>query len=130
MLLFGHRFIDSPRFYHIDDVDTIAHTPANSTLFIEFSEPNLDIVSHCKENGLSFAMEVATLREVIYAENLGASAIIVEAELAKSAQDVAEKYLFDAKILCRIEEEDQIEEIALEGIDGVIFAEAIIKVNG
>ncbi len=130
MLLFGHRFIESPRFYHIEGIDAISHTPSNSTLFIEFSEANLDIVTHCRENGLSFAMEVATLREVIYAENLGATAIVVEQALAKSAQGTAEKYLFDAKILCRIEEEDQIEEIASEGIDGAIFAEAIIKVSG
>ena len=130
MLLFGHRFIDSPRFYHVDDIDAIAHTPSNSTLFLEFSESNLDIVSHCRENGLAFAMEVASLREVIYAENLGAMAIIVEQELAKSAQSAAEKYLFDAKILCRIDDEDQIEEVTSDGIDGAIFAEAIIKVSG
>lgn len=130
MLLFGHRFIESPRFYHVDDIEAISHTPANSLLFIEFSETNLDIFAHCRNNGLNFVVEAATLREVIYAENLGASFIVVEEELAQDAQKAAETYLFDAKILCRVEEEDMIEESAEKGIDGVIFAEAVVKISG
>jgi hypothetical protein len=130
MLLFGHRFIESPRFYHIDDVEAIAHTPANSLLFIEFSETNLDIIDLCRTNNLNYAIEAATLREVIYAANFGAAYIVVEEELAQEAQKIAETYLFDAKILCRIEEESAIEEIAEQGIDGVIFAEAIVKISG
>jgi hypothetical protein len=129
MLLFGHRFIESPRFYHIDDIEAIAHTPSNSLLFVVFSETNLDIIDHCRKNSLSFAAEAASLREVIYAENLGASYIIVEEELAQEAQKAAETYLFDAKILCRIEEESMIEEIAQKGVDGVLFHEAIVKIS-
>lgn len=130
MLLFGHRFIESPRFYHVDDIETIANTPSNSLLFIEFKESNLDIIKHCHSNNLNYAIEAASLREVIYAENLGAAYIVVEEELAQDAQKAAETYLFDAKILCRIEEEDMIEEIAEKGVDGVIFHEAIVKISG
>lgn len=130
MLLFGHRFIDAPRFYHIDAVDAIAHTPANSILFIECAETNLDIIAHCRDNNLIFVLEASTLTDVVYAENLGARYIVVEEELAKSAQKIAESYLFDAKILCRIDDEAMIEELALEGIDGVLFPEGVIKVSG
>jgi hypothetical protein len=130
MLLFGHRFIDSPRFYHVDDIESIVHTPANSILFIPFDESNLDIAAHCRDNGLTLAIEAGNLREVIYAENLGGSFIVVEPELAKSAQKAADAYLFDAKVLCRIEEEEMIEELAEAGIDGVIFGEAIVKISG
>ncbi|MDQ1268226.1 MAG: hypothetical protein QG560_869, partial [Campylobacterota bacterium] len=48
--------------------------------------------------------------------------------LAKTAQNVAESYLFDAKILVMIEDEDEIEELALLAIDGVIFSNAIVKI--
>jgi len=130
MLLFGHRFIDSPRFYHVADIDAIVHTPANATLLIEFSEENLDITAHCRLNGVAFALLVQSLREVIYAENLGAAFIVVEEELARSAQHTAQTYLFDAKILCRIDDEELIDALAREGIDGVIFPEAVIKVSG
>lgn len=130
MLLFGHRFIDAPHFYHVDDIDAISHTPANSTLLIPFDEANLDIMAHCRENGVRFAVEAASLREAVYAENLGAAYIVVEEPLAKRVQKTAETYLFDAKVLCRIEEEDQIEEMAAEGIDGVLFAGGVIKISG
>ena len=130
MLLFGHRFIASARFYHIDDIDAIAHTPANSTLYLPFSGKNLDIIAHLSDNDLLFALEAATLREVVYAENLGASYIVVREDLAKDAQKAADTYLFDAKILCRIDDEEMIEAMASKGIDGVLFSEAIIKVCG
>ena len=130
MLIFGHRFIASPRFYHIDGIDTIAHTPGGSLLYLPFAEENLDIISHMTQNGLEFALEAASLREVVYAENLGAKFIIIDNELASEAQKCAENYLFDAKILCRIDDEDKIEVMAEAGIDGVLFTEAIIKVTG
>ena len=130
MLLFGHRFIPSERFYHIDDIETIIHTPANSLLYLPFSETNLDIITHLSSNDLRFGVECASLREVIYANALGAAFVIVDEALAKSAQKAADTYLFDAKILCRIHTEEKIEESAYEGIDGVIFPEAIIKISG
>ncbi|MGB5965310.1 MAG: hypothetical protein WBG65_07220 [Sulfurimonadaceae bacterium] len=129
MLLFGHPYIDFEPFYHIDEIDEIELTPANSTLFIHFKESNLDIIKHMQQNRLSFALEAANLSEVVYAHNLGAKYILVKENLAKSAQNVAENYLFDAKILCRLERDESLEEKISEGIDGVIFAQAIIKIS-
>lgn len=130
MLLFGHRFIDNDPFYHIDSIDAIEHTPSNSTLFLEFHEDNLDIIKYLQKSQLPFVLEVDNITDLIYAENLGARYIILEAYLAKSAQKIAENYLFDAKILMRIHDEDEIEDAALAGVDGVLFAEAIIKITG
>lgn len=129
MLLFGHPYIDFNPFYHIDEIDEIELTPPNSTLFIHFKESNLDIIRHMQKNHLSFALEAADLSEVVFAHNLGANYILVQKSLAKSAQNVAENYLFDAKILCRLESGASLEEKIIEGIDGVIFAQAIIKIS-
>jgi len=129
MLLFGHPYIDFEPFYHIDEIDEIEHTPANSTLFIHFRESNLDIIQHMRQNNLTFALEAATLSEIVYAHNLGAKYIIVKEALAKSAQNVAENYLFDAKILCRLTKEETLDEKISEGIDGVIYPQAIIKIS-
>lgn len=129
MLLFGHRFIAYAPFYHIEEIDAIAQTPPNSTLFVPFHENNLDIIAHMQKHHLPFALEVSSLTEVVYAHNLDARYIIVNESLSKSAQNVAENYLFDAKILCRLNSEDAIEEKIIEGIDGVIFSEAILKVT-
>ncbi len=129
MLIFGHRFITSERLYHIGDVEAILHTPSNSLIYLPFSEQNLDIITHLRSNTIRFALEAETIRDVIYAENLGAAFIIVKDELAKSTQKIAETYLFDAKILVHIQEESQIETMAYEGIDGVLFSDAIVKIT-
>jgi len=129
MLLFGHRFIQSESFYHVGSIDSIKHTPPSSTIYLEFSEENLDIINHARVNLLAMALKTSNTKELIYASSLGAKYIIVSKEHAKSAQNIAENYLFDAKILVQIEEESEIEELASIGVDGVIFSNAIIKIN-
>jgi len=129
MLFFGHRFLQSPKFYHIFDIDSIFSTPPSSLLYLEFEEKNLDIISYMQENGIHFALKVKNSTEIAYAAALDASYIVVETPLAKTAQKIAENYLFDAKILTHIEEEKEIEELVLLGIDGVIFPNAIVKVT-
>lgn len=129
MLLFGHPFIEFSPFYHINEITEIELTPPNSTLFLAFNEDNLDVIRHMQLNKLPFGLEAASLSEVIFAHNLGAKYIIVHEALAKSAQNSAETYLFDAKILCRLDNNADLEEKIIEGIDGVIFTRAIIKVS-
>jgi len=129
MLLFGHSFIKNRSFYHTSSIDAIKNTPPSSTLFIEFSEANLDIIKHMQENELSFALSVTSIEELIYACALGASFILVQTDMAKSAQNIAETYLFDAKVLVQIESDTEIQEMALLGIDGVYYSSAIIKIN-
>jgi len=129
MLLFGHRFIESESFYHITDIDAITKTPPSSTLYLPFSEENLDIISYLNANSVSFVLVVADIKELIYASALNAKYIVVSKKLAKTAQDIAESYLFDSKILVTIEKESEIEEMALLNIDGVLFANAVVKIN-
>lgn len=129
MLLFGHPYFNAKPFYHISSIEAIENTPSNSKLFIEFDPINLDIIQFSHANSLLFALRVESIKEIIFASALGASYIVVPKELAKSAQNIANEYLFDAKILALIDDEDDIEELAILGVDGVIFSEAIIKIN-
>jgi hypothetical protein len=129
MLLFGHSFIQNEHFYRIADIDAIAKTPSSSLVYFSFTQENLDIISHCQLNSVRFALKVQNITEIIYASSLGASYIVVPKELAKTAQNLANNYLFDAKILVRSDEEEDIEEFALLGIDGILFGNGIIKVN-
>ena len=105
MMLFGHRFIESKKFYHIEAISSVHKTPSNSTIYLPFSENNLDIIQFAQENQISFALHVNNIKELIYAKNLGASYITIEQDLAVDAQKVANDYLFDAKILAFIENE-------------------------
>ncbi len=127
MFIYGHRFIKSESFYHVESIDSIQNTPPSSTLFVEFDESSLDIIEHIRANQMIFSLSVKNITEIIYASELGASFIVVNKDLAKTAQDIANNYLFDAKILVHIDNENEIENIALIGIDGVIFSNAIIK---
>jgi len=129
MLLFGHRFIPSESFYHIDSIEAIKNTPPSSTLYLEFSEENLDIINHAQESSIEFILTIQNITELIYASSLGAKFILVPKELAKTAQDIAESYLFDAKIVVKIDKESEIEEMALLSLDGVLFTNAIIKIT-
>lgn len=129
MIFFGHRFLKNETLYHVFDIDSILHTPPSSTIYVEFDEKNLDIINHAVLNSVKIAIFAKNITEVLYASSLGASYIVVEKELAKSAQNIAENYLFDAKILALTEDEDEIEELALLGVDGAIFFNAIIKIS-
>jgi hypothetical protein len=129
MIFFGHRFIESQNFYHVSSIEAILNTPPSSTLYIEFSEMNLDIINHAALNSMPMALYAKNITEVVYASALSASYVVVPKVLAKSAQNIAENYIFDAKILALIEDEDDIEELALLGVDGTIFPNAIIKIN-
>ena len=129
MLFFGHRFIKSENFYHISTIDAIINTPPSSTLYLEFSEENLDIINYLKENSINFVLSIKDIKELLYASALGASYILVEKELASVAQSIAESYLFDAKILVMIESDDALEELATQSIDGVLYSNAIVKIS-
>ena len=129
MILFGHRFIESKSFYHIESIDAIQKTPPSSTLYIKFSEMNLDIIKHAQSNNLPTAIKVENITELIYATQLNCSYAICKKENAKSFQTIAEEYLLDTKILAEVVVEEEIEELALQGIDGVLFSSAIVKVT-
>lgn len=129
MIIYGHRFIQSESFYHVPNIDAILNTPSNATIYLDFSEDNLEVINHATSNELRLALGAVSVTDIIYASSLGASFIIVPKELAKTAQNIANNYLFDAKILVHISEESEIEELAILGVDGVIFSNAIIKIN-
>lgn len=129
MIILGHRFVESESFYHIPNIEAIENTPPSSTLFLPFSEDVLDIIYYISKNHISLSLSIKNITEIIYASSLGASYIVVPKELSKTAQNIANNYLFDAKILVTIEKDSEIEEFALLGVDGVIFSNAIIKIN-
>ena len=129
MLIFGHPLLESPTLYHINNIDALSNTPSNSIVCLEYKDENIDIIHYCKKNLISFALSIETIKELIFAENFDAKYIILNSNLAHSAQKIAEQYLFDAKILCRISSEDEIEPLAIEGIDGVLFKEAIVVIK-
>lgn len=126
MIIFGHRFIKNKLFYKIDKISDIDSTPPSATIYLEFNENNLNVVEYLNKNGIYFAIKINNITEAIYASSLNASYILVTKDLSKTIQDIANNYLFDSKILAMVDNEADIEKMALVGVDGVIFPDAII----
>ena len=118
MLIFNHPLIKSEKFYQINSIEDISHTPSNSIVRFRFSDKNAPLITFCQENGVKCAVDIENITQAILASNLGANFLIAPQESAKAIQNIAETYLFDAKILAI---SDDIEQMALLGIDGVII---------
>ncbi|WP_187647256.1 hypothetical protein [Nitrosophilus labii] len=103
-------------FCKIETIEEIKNTPPNTTLFFRY---DLELIKYCYDNDLSFAVAVDSIKEAIFANHFGAAYIVVKKDMAKKIQNVANEYLFDAKILVKIVFDWEIEIFAQKGIDGV-----------
>ncbi|PLY06629.1 MAG: hypothetical protein C0625_08555 [Arcobacter sp.] len=124
MILIGDNLIPHKEFSFIDSILDIEHTLANSMLIFNYDE---NLLLYCRKNGLSNAIVVTNITEAIYCNALNSKYIICDKKLAKSVQKLAENYMFDAKVLAIIESSDEIEKVALNEIDGVIYASLLNK---
>ena len=122
MLILGSKYIDSPKFVKVSTVEDIDKTTPNDILLIEF-KPSFELAKYCKENSLAYAIEAKSALDAIYASNLEASFVIADIELAQTLQKLADNYLWDMKILVKINSEEDIEKVALLGIDGAYIAQ-------
>ncbi len=120
MKIFGHEWIESERFYSIEKLEDIAKTPSNSLLRLESLDSSLELAKYCQKNRVRYALEVKSIKEALFANLLATTYILCHKELARELMPIAQNYLFDTEVLAYIKEED-IEEMAKIGVDGVIL---------
>jgi len=125
MIILGHNFIKSEPFYFVKKSEDISNTPSNSTVVFEFSEKNLELCTHCRDEDVSFAIIADVVKDVLFTNSLGASFIICDKKLVSKAQKLADEYMFDAKILLYGANETDLEWAADLGIDGILFEKGI-----
>jgi len=125
MLIIGSDQVEFEPFYFIKSADDISVTPSNSTVVFEYSKNTLELIKHCRTNKVSFALICDELKDTLFANANGASFIICDKTIIKDAQKFADEYIFDAKILLYSSNEDELLWCANEGIDGIIFENAI-----
>jgi len=118
MIIIGDKYIPFENISKIDIIEDIKSTKPNSTLLFNF---NKDIMVYCMNNDINYAVIVKSIKESIYANNLNAKYILPPVYFLETIQKIAENYMFDSKILAIIKNEDEIENIALKQIDGVIY---------
>ena len=118
MEIFNHKEIESEKFYTVKSKEDIKKTPPNSIVMFDF---DFKLCKYAKEQNLRFAIKVNDIKEVVFANSLNASYILVDKPLSQDAQKTADNYMFDSKILLQSESEGDIEFCALNGIDGIFF---------
>jgi len=128
MLIFGHDWIPSPSFRKVFTQEDIAKVAEDEIVLLEPFAESLALAHYCREQAIEFAVTVSRMRNALFANALGAAYIVCQQEDAIEIQPIAERYLFDTKVLVLIEDEREIERMARFSIDGVIFPEAIRQV--
>ena len=125
MIIIGHPWIKSNRFFKVFSIEGIKKSEANDIILLEPLVDSHTYAEHCQANAIPFAVVVNTLDDALFANALGAKYIICEEDDALMIQPIAQEYLFDTRILVLIHSEKKISKIARGHVDGVIFAEAI-----
>jgi len=122
MILIGDKNIACERIEKITSVSDISSTTANTTILYSF---DFEVLRYCEENNISSCVVTKNLQEVIYASSFSVKYIVVEKNISKHAQDIANNYMLDSKILVIIDTNDEIVDNALDEIDGVIYKEVV-----
>lgn len=121
MLIFGHPQIPTNPFVRATEIHQIAQSLASVVVyFYATDEKAFELSAHCSENGVKYAVWVASPLEWALMVNFKPSYILVENE-PKTYQSLADDYLSDARVLWVIDKEEQIEQALKIRIDGVVF---------
>lgn len=125
MIIIGHPWIKSSRFRYAFSQEDIKQIQADDIVLLEPLSDSHMHARYCQANHIPYGVVVSTVEDAVLANALGASYIICEEDDALEIQPVAQTYLFDARVLVLVYDPKKISKIAKEGIDGVLFAEAI-----
>jgi len=127
MLIFGHPWIESPRFMKVFSIEEIEKIQADEIALLEPLNVSINIARYCKANDIAFSVTINNIRDAVFANALKADYMLCQHEQAIIIQKIADDYIFDTKILVVIEDEKSIDNIIRFGIDGVIFSKAIVQ---
>jgi len=118
MILIGDENIEYETIEKISVISDISATTSNATLLYHF---DFDILKYSQKNNLHSAVITKNLQEVVYASSFDVKYIIVKKNIAKEAQNIANNYMLDSKILVVIDSKEELVENAIDEIDGVIY---------
>ncbi len=111
-------------FEKIKTLEDIKNSSSNTTLIFDYCDSSIEVYNFCKINDIPYGVNIKKIKELIFISNLNAKyAFADNIENAKIFQKIANEYLLDTKIILYINSFDEIEQIALFGIDGVKIRE-------
>jgi len=123
MIILNEPF-SNEKFIKIKSIEDIKNTPNNSTLIFNYCDSSLEVFNFCKNNNIPYGVHIKNIKELIFISNLNSKyAFADNLENAKLFQKIANEYLLDTKIILLIDSFEEIEKVALLGIDGVKLKE-------
>ncbi len=115
MIILNHPLIPSPKFIEAHTTQEISQVLAKDVPLLPF---DLKLLRYCYDNQVAYAVNITSSSEAVYANALHAHYLFCDLQTAKEVQKIADHYLFDSKVIARIDE--RLLERAIEaGIDGV-----------
>lgn len=123
MKILGHPLIPYKKLYSIQTVDEINEETSQNILLFEYDHI---LLNHVTQNKLPFALHIFNETEAVIGNAIGAKILICPPKLALRAQELAEYYLFDAKVAILINSEDDIQKAIELKVDMAILPDAIL----
>ena len=118
----GDEFVSTGETLFLPNNGSLDGVTPNSVVYEIFDKKKLKDYKEMTERGVSLALHVSDLRELVYICNLGVKYAVANKEDALGMQKAMDGYLYDTKLLVLIDEEEEIEWVAANEIDGVLFA--------
>lgn len=122
MIIVGHSLIEYKKFFKIERVEDIAKRPSATIVLSQYNE---EIIAYCKKRNLEFSLFIQNEKEAILANALNAYAILCPAAIAPKIQNLAEYYLFDAKVALMIDTLDELDMAIEAKVDMAILKNAV-----
>ncbi|MEA2029103.1 MAG: hypothetical protein U9N49_09020 [Campylobacterota bacterium] len=125
MKIFGHPWIECEKFSKVYTTEDINAIESNTIALLEPLVESIELAQYCHKNSIPYVIPVGSIKEAIFANELSATYMICKEEKGFILQPIATQYLFDSEILVLISDEKDIAKLALQGMDGVVFADVI-----
>jgi len=119
MIILNKPF-SSEKFVKVKTIEDIKNSPSNTTLIFDYCESSIEVFNFCRINNIPYGVKINNIKELIFISNLNSKYAFTEnIKQAEIFQKIANEYLLDTKIILLINSLEEIEKIALFGIDGV-----------
>ena len=120
MIIVGNKNIPYQNIKVINSIEDVKNTSANDIVYFPY---DIELIKYCKANSVRCAVKISNITEAIFCNALEVFFII--SYDAKALQKIAENYMFDSKVLQIISTDEDIEQIAINEIDGCIYKEVL-----
>ena len=120
MIIVGNEHIPYQNIKTVTNIEDIKNTNANNIVYFYY---DIELIKYCKANNVRCAVKVSSITESIFCNAL--EVFFILSDEAKVIQKIAENYMFDSKVLQIISTDEDIEQTAIDEIDGCIYKEVL-----